>query len=107
MKRIVKYNDYPKLTVHFSTWFPLFSQGVYLGFSTAIVKFVYYKDTKIVSNEETEDVVKHEYSHFISRQKRGWFNFWINILWDYLRFWIKHDSKLMEVEANKIKETLK
>lgn len=95
------------MTIYFSSWFPLFSQGIYLGFSTAIVKFVYYKETKIVCNEETEDVVKHEYSHFISRQERGWFNFWINIIWDYLRFWIKHDFKPMEIEAEKIKDALK
>lgn len=107
MKKVIKYLDYPKMTCYISTWFPLFGQGIFAGFSTAFVKFIFYKGTKTVCNEETEDVVAHEYSHFISRQKRGWFNFWANIIWDYLRFWIKHDSKPMEIEANKIKDTIK
>ncbi len=94
------------MTVHLSSWFPFFGQGWFVGFSTAFVKFVFYKGTKVVCNEDTEDVVRHEYSHLISRQQRGFFNFWVSIFWDYIRFWVKHDSKPMEVEANKIRTTL-
>lgn len=106
MRRIIKYQDYPEMTVLLSTWFPLFSQGVYLGFSTAFVKYVYYKETKIISYQDTIEVIKHEYAHFVSRLQRGLFNFWSNIIWDYMQFWIKHNNKPMEIEANKIKEKI-
>lgn len=105
MKKIVQYKNYPPMTCFLSSWFPFFGQGLYF-FGVAFVKYVYYKKTKVICWIDTIDVEKHEYSHFISRLKRGFFNFWFCIIWDYLRFDIPHDSKPMEIEANKIKNTL-
>lgn len=106
MKKIVKYQPYNyELTVYLSSWFPLFGQGLYI-FGKAFVKYVYYVNTKIICWGETEDVIMHEYSHLVSRKQRGFINFWSNIIWDYIRFWIKHNNKKMEQEANKIKGSL-
>jgi len=113
MKLIKKYKPYGfELTVYLSSWFPLFGQGWFVGFHTAFVRFVYYKNTKVIcwedpSNNSTNDVIRHEYGHLVSRKQGGFFNFWINIIWDYIRFWIPHNLKLMEIEANDIKLGLK
>lgn len=112
MKKIVKFAPYNfELTVYISTFMPLWGQGWFIGFSTAFVKYVYYTDkgkiTDIISWDDTNDVIRHEYGHLVSRKQGGFFNFWINIIWDYIRFWIPHNLKLMEIEANDIKLGLK
>ena len=106
LKKLVLYNNCPTLTVYLLSWFPLWSQGLYL-FGVAWVKYVYYKDTDRVCWYETDNVIKHEYGHYVSRLNRGFINFWGNIIWDYIRFWIPHNLKLMEIEANDIKLGLK
>lgn len=88
------------LNVIISDWFPFFGQGLFCGF--AFVKRVKYSDGAICWFA-TEDVIKHEYGHKVSRVKRGLLNFWFNMLWDYLRVWIPHNEKPMEFEANKYK----
>ena len=112
MKKTVVYQPYNYgLTVYLSSWFPLFGQGIFIGFSTAFVKYVFFTDNGKVTDTicwtETNDVIKHEYGHLVSRKQRGFFNFWGNIIWDYIRFWIPHNLKLMEIEANDIKLGLK
>ena len=110
MKLKVKYHTYDyELTVHYSTWFPFFSQGWYAGFGIAFVKYVYYKNTKVICKEETEDVVKHEYSHFILHKTKykNWFMYSLAYLgWKGMMIVFPHSIFPFEYEANKIKATL-
>jgi len=110
LQRLVQYEPYNySLKVYLIKWLP-FGQGIFLGWF-AIVQLVYYmsgkEKTDVICWEETNDVIKHEYGHLVSRKQRGFFNFWGNIIWDYIRFWIPHNLKLMEIEANDIKLGLK
>jgi len=96
------------MTYHLSTWFPFFSQGFSLGFWTC-VKYVYYKDTKVISTLDTEDVIKHEYSHFVLYKTKytNWFKFiWAYIGYKMLLWFLPHSKFPFEIEANKIKMTL-
>jgi len=105
LKRSVKYKDYPIMTCYMSTWFPLFGQGLCLG-SIAFVRYVFYKDTKVISTPDTEDVVKHEYAHYLQGYFYGWTRYYLIAIRDYTRFWIKHDDKPIEIEANRLKGLL-
>ncbi len=104
----VRYLDYPEMTVYLSSWFPFFGQGICLG-KVAFVKYVYYKNTKVICQEETEDVIKHEYSHFILYKTKytNWFKFIFAYLgWKGMMLAFPHSAFPFEVETNKIKATL-
>jgi hypothetical protein len=105
MKQIVQYKNYPCMTVHLSSWFPLCGQGLFL-FGIAFVKLVRYQNSKMIYWNDTTDVVKHEYSHFVQWKKCK-----IKFIWSIIRdyiflFWISHDKKQIEKEANEIKASL-
>ena len=104
MKREVEFLDFPPLTVYLSHWFPFFGQGFYCG--VAFVKYVKYSNFDGIYWQGTNEVIRHEYGHYVSRLCRGFWNFWLNILWDYSRVWIKHDKKPMEIEARKYADAL-
>ena len=96
------------MTVYLSSWFPLFGQGFSFGFWTC-VKYVYYKNTKVISTPDTEDVIKHEYSHFIlyKTKYKNWFTFiWAYVGWKGMMIAFPHSIFPFEVETNKIKATL-
>ena len=96
------------MTVYLSSWFPLFSQGFSLGFWNC-VKYVYYKNTKVICESETEDVIKHEYSHFILYKTKyhNWFKFIFAYLgWKGMMIAFPHSVFPFEYETNKIKATL-
>lgn len=114
---LVTYKPYNyNLNVYSSSWFPFWGQGWFVGFNTAFVKYVYYtvngKKTKVICKKETEDVIKHEYSHFVLYKTRynGIFK-WIKYVWAYLSWWgimlaFPHSVFPFEIEVNKIKEKL-
>lgn len=102
-----RYSSYDyDLIVILSNWFPLFGQGWYFGFGLAFVKYVYYRGTKEICWEETEDVIRHEYAHLILRKEMGFVKYWSRVMYDYLRFWIAHNKKIIEIEVNRIKDKL-
>ena len=108
MKKAIKYLDYPEMACYLTSWFPFFGQGLCLG-RIAFVKYVYYKDTTVICLEETNDVIKHEYSHFILNKTKykSWFKFILAYLgWRLMLWFFPHSKFPFEVEANKIKATL-
>lgn len=108
MKKIIQYKDYPPMTYYLSSWFPFFLQGFSLGFWNC-VKYVYYKNTKVICVEETEDVIKHEYSHFVlykTKYKYLLKYLWAYIGWKGMMLFFPHSVFPFEYEANKIKATL-
>ncbi len=117
MKRIIKYGDYPEMTYHLVAFLP-FGQGICLGFLT-LIKPVLYKDVDEICWEETNDVIKHEYSHFVLWKtkyldEKNWLTVvisWIKFIWAYvgwkgMMLAFPHSVFPFEVEANKIKATL-
>ena len=105
MIKQVQYSDYQPLKIILCGWFPLFGQGLFL-FGLAFVKYVYYKNNSLIYWPGTEDVIKHEYSHFIQWKKNKLKFIW-SIIRDYFfLFWIAHDKKQIEKEANEIKASL-
>lgn len=94
------------ITIYLSDNFPFFVQGKFTGHSSAFVNRVEYKNTDINSYKDTEDVMKHEYAHLIQRNKYGFWKFWFMVCRDYAMFWVKHDDKFIEKEANQIKNSL-
>ena len=110
MKKTVKYSPYNfELIVYLSKYLPPFGQGIYF-FGMAFVKYIYFMNgnerTNLIAWDETNDVIRHEYGYFVARKKRGFLNFWSNVIWDYIRIWIPHQYKSVEVEANRIKEEI-
>ncbi len=94
-------------TVYLSNNFPFFEQGIHTGKKGVFVKRVFYKDSKVVCVEETEDVIKHELAHQLLRNRIGSTKYWLWIFKDYvLLFFIKHDNKSIEKEVNKLKNII-
>ena len=110
MKSKIQIADYPEMTYHLVAFLP-FCQGICLGFLT-LVKPVLYKDAEEICWAETNDVIKHEYSHFILYKTKytGLFG-WIKFIWTYIGYrgltlFLPHSQFAFEVEANKIKAEL-
>ena len=120
MKQTVSYKPYDyKLTVHLSTFFPLFN---FVGWSITLlkisfVKYTYYPNTKIIcwdlTSEEdakgygsTHRTMMHEYSHLVLKNQIGLYHYYTWCIWDYIRFWVDHNSKPIEIAVEKIRLTL-
>jgi|ERR1035437_5563639 hypothetical protein len=124
MKQIVSYKPYNyQLTVHLSTWFPFFN---FVGWSItllriAFVKYTYWmnqgKETNMICWDITPEqdaqglgsthrTMMHEYSHLVLKNQIGSWHYFTWCIWDYMRFWIKHDDKPIEQRVEQIRLTL-
>ena len=120
MKQTYSFQPYNfSLTVYLSSWFPFIGSGWFVGFSKAFVKYTYYQSPldniicwDITAEQDaqgfgsTHRTMMHEYSHLILKHLIGSFHYWSWCIKDYIRFWIKHDLKPIEIRVEEIRKTL-
>ena len=103
MTKTVSYKPYNfDLTIYLGSWFPFFGSGWSITLlNIAFVKYTKYANGDIcwdITPEQdaqgygsTHRTMLHEYSHLVLKKQIGTFHYCAWAIWDYMRFWIKHD----------------
>jgi hypothetical protein len=93
---------YNEVHIYLSKWFPCFGQGWTLNSKRIFVKVVYDPTHSKVSIDSIVDVIQHELNHTEKIVEKGWIDFYVTEIWQYL--FKAHDVAGYEPDAEKAED---